>query len=219
MFGDIHGEIIQYLIDKYNFKTYLEIGVACGYNYNNIKCDTKESNDVIDYDEDIVQIKYDITYLMPSDEMFAIMPIDKKYDLIFIDGMHDEDYADRDIINALKHLNKNGLICVHDTVPQNNFAQVSYECFSKQNNKPWNGTTWKSITKLQNNNIEFYTIYDILSGLTIIKYKDNPHHLDIPNYKSNIRYEYIFTNDNKVLTEQGKYIMHGITVEDFKNIF
>jgi hypothetical protein len=214
-----HVEILQYLIDKYQFKSYLEIGVTGGLGHLKINCQTKESNDIVDYNP-IFNVKYDITYLMPSDEMFAKMPIDRKYDLIFIDGMHDEDYVDRDIINALKHLNSNGFICLHDVIPLSSMSQTSYECFNSE--MAWNGTVWKSITKLQNNNLEFYTVINDDSGLTIIKYKDNPYHLQLPNYKCNLRYEYIFTkniNPYNRLTEQGKYIMHAISEDEFLNKF
>ena len=34
-----HTEIIQYLIDKNNYKTYLEIGVTGGNNFNVIRFD------------------------------------------------------------------------------------------------------------------------------------------------------------------------------------
>lgn len=208
-----YSEIIQYLINKYNLKSYLELGVTNGYNYSEIACENKECCDVVE-SSNLINIKYDITYLMPSDEMFAKMPIDKKYDLIFIDAMHDEEYVDKDIVNALKHLNKNGFICVHDTLPINAMAQCKYDIYDGV--MAWNGDVWKSITKLQNNNLEFYTV-DILCGLTIIKYKENPFHLEVPQYYSTIRYDHVF-KDNK-LTDQGKFIMHAISIDEFLNKF
>ena len=214
-----HTEIINYLIDKYNYQSYLEIGVTNGYNFDNIICPYKDSCDIVDQDE-LIGTKYDITYLMTSDEMFANMPINHKYDIIFIDGLHDEEYVDRDIINSLKHLNPGGIICVHDTITRKADYQNSYE--SLKIGAEWNGNVWKSITKLQDQNIEFYTIRNNDYGLTIIKYKENPHALVVPNYKTKVRYEYVFndTNDfNTCITEQGKYVLHIISVDEFLNKF
>ena len=64
---------------------------------------------------------------MTSDEMFAQMDENKKYDLIFIDGMHTSEYCDRDMTNSFKHLNKDGIICVHDTIPRSKEANLSYD--------------------------------------------------------------------------------------------
>ena len=220
-----HTEIIQYLIDKNNYKTYLEIGVTGGNNFNIIRCNEKESCDVVTEDERAnTNYEGNITYLMTSDEMFAKMPTDKKYDIIFIDGLHDEEYVDRDIINSLKHLNKYGVICVHDTLPYYDIAQTDYNIYFNHKDEVviWNGTTWKAITKLQDNNIEFYTVDNGDFGLTIIKYKDNPQQLQPPTYLSKLRYEYVFnhTYDNNTnITNQGKFILHVITEEQFKELF
>ena len=199
-----HNEIINYIIQKKNYKSYLEIGTEYGYNFDEINIEFKECCD-------IDNTKHKITYHMTSDEMFANMSLDKKYDIIFIDGMHDEEYVDRDIINSLKHLNKNGIVCVHDVIPSAAEMQVKSEVFKFGD--CWTGDVWKSITKLQDNNLEFYTINNNEFGLTIIKYKENPHGLTIPQYKSSIRYNYVFNDTysfDTCITEQGKYVLHII---------
>jgi len=212
-----NAEIINYLIQKNNYKTYLEIGVETGLNFNEINIDHKESCDI---SNSMWELDYPITYLMTSDEMFANMSINQKYDIIFIDGMHSEDYLDRDIINSLKHLNPNGLILCHDVLPVCNF-NTSELC----NNGAWTGTCWKSITKLQDQNIEFHTLNQNFYGLTIIHYKDNPYQLTYPLYRCTLNYDYVFKNEwynNSIkcnYTEQGKYVMHIIEEEEFFNLY
>lgn len=220
------NEVINYLIDKHNYKSYLEIGVWQGKTFEQINIENKESCDVSDI---YWYLDIPITYLMTSDEMFAKMPIDKKYDIIFIDGLHTEEQLDRDIINALKHLNPEGLILCHDVLPLDYFTTTEMS-----NTGNWMGTCWKSITKLQDQNISYYTTSISYYGLTIIKYHDNPYQLHYPNYKSNIQFEYVFNNIFKLddsylnyahweeclnMTDQGKYIMHYITDEEFYNLF
>jgi len=157
--------------------------------------------------------------------MFVQMDQNKKFDLIFIDGMHTEEYVDRDIINSLKHLNPGGMVCLHDTVVYRRNSQVE---LNEYNNElvEWNGTTWKSITKLQYQNLEFYTIDNGDFGLTCILYIPYHEFLYVPNYKSPLLYDYVFVNrdedGNNIVfdsfTLQGRYIMHVIDVNDFIEI-
>lgn len=214
-----HTEVINYLIQKNNYKSYLEIGINDAINFSKINIENKESNDITSKN-----LKYldKLTYEMTSDEMFANMNINKKYDIIFIDGFHNEECVDRDIINSLKHLNPNGCICVHDTIPKNRKAQASYYDRGYIQVDEWNGDVWKSITKLQEQNIEFYTLLNDDYGLTIIKYKDNPHELITPNYLSKLKYDYLFkdtNNFNTCLSLQGAFVLHVINQEQFNKLF
>ena len=218
-----HNYYINYLIQKYNYQSYLEIGVLRGNSFDSINCLNKESCDITDewWEND-----YPITYVMSSDEMFARMPIDKKYDCIFCDGYHSEEYLYRDIINSLKHLNKGGMVLCHDVVPktvQNTMELPLSEISS------WTGSCWKALTKLQEQNIEYYTLLNKDFGLGIILYKDNPQQLYLSTEKSKLEYSYVF-GDNHIkfsddinylpnITNQGKYAMHLITEEEFFNMF
>lgn len=208
-------ETINYIIQKKGFKSYLEIGTQFGWNYNLINIESKECCDVDD--------KYhEITYVMSSDEMFAKMAFDKKYDIIFIDGLHNELYVHRDIINSLKHLNPGGIICVHDTLPKK-FYTTTEKYIHEVGDGCWNGDVWKAIVNLQNLNIEYYTIHNNDSGLTLIKYLDNPYKLMISNIKNDYNYDYIFDDnyppsDINHFTTQGKFAMHVITEDQLNYI-
>ena len=213
-----HTEIINYLIETHNYKSYLEIGVDNGNNFSHINIENKESCDITN---NHWELEYPITYLMPSDELFKCLHMDKKYDIIFIDGMHNDHYVFRDIINSLQHLNKGGLICVHDTFPSN--AEETYPYYPLTGR--WNGNVYKAILSLQDFNIEFYTIINNDDGLTIIKYFDNPYSLNVNGYKpKDIRYDYLFgsfknlSDDNIIhYSDQGMYAMHMIYENDFIN--
>lgn len=213
-----HDEIIQYLIDKYDYQSYLEIGLDNpNNNYLQINCKYKESVDPyysdwgVDanaYMDDNVKnfIKENIlTYCMTSDEMFAQMPEDKKYDIIFIDGYHNEEQVDKDIINSLKHLNEGGRIVVHDCLPENEFQgseEVPSQCIT------WMGTVWKSIPKLAFNGIDYYTI-DTDCGCAVLKYKGDPNDLAIPP-KGEYEYKDVFGNEMV-----RNIMMHVVSVEMF----
>ncbi len=209
-----HVQIINYLINTYNFKTYLEVGVYNGINYNQIKCDNKECCDPCVCTNII--IKCDITYKTTSDEMFEQMPANKKYDIIFIDGMHDEAFVDRDIMNSLKHLNKNGVICLHDTFPPTKLAVKKYDTYAN-NRGTWCGDVFKSILKLNQTDLEYYTVKNNDFGLTVIKYYDN-FNVDLQKLITDYEYEDIFSSTN-VTTDLGNKLLHEISVDEFKKIF
>lgn len=200
-----HTEIIQYLIDKYNYQSYLEIGLDNpNNNFLKINCKYKESVDPY-YDDWTVDangymgndvkefiMQKILTYRMTSDEMFTHLPEDKKYDIVFIDGYHNEFQVERDIINSLKHLNKGGRIVVHDCIPG------SEEEGAEAVPQPpyygaWMGTVWKAIPKLQSNGIDYYVI-DTDCGCGVLKFDGDPNDLVIPPPAS---YEYhdVFGNE------------------------
>jgi hypothetical protein len=151
-------ELINGLIKKYNFKTYLEIGVNTqsqpGYNWVGVDIPVKHG----------VDPNVDTTYRMTSDEFFD-NHISQKYDIIFIDGLHLFEQVYRDIINSLNHLVDGGIIVVHDCNPITEITQRR-----ERASDSWHGDVWKSIVKLriEDPNIDICTV-DTDEGCGIIK--------------------------------------------------
>ena len=151
-------EIINALIKKNNYKTYLEIGVNTpaqpGYSHTNITIETKHG----------VDPAVDTTFRMTSDEFFA-NHVQMKYDIIFIDGLHLFEQAYKDIINGLEWLNDGGTIVVHDCNPTREITQRRERASSV-----WHGDVWKAVLKLrtENSDVQIYTI-DADEGCAIIQ--------------------------------------------------
>ena len=150
-------DIINHLIDKYNYSTYLEIGVQKSQNnFKAVKAPIKEG----------VDPNVECTYKMTSDQFFRSIPEDKMYDLIFIDGLHLEDQALRDIENSLKHLNPSGIIVVHDCNP----PARKYQRKRPPLKGIWPGTVWRAIAKLRMMRKDiFICVVDTDWGCGIIK--------------------------------------------------
>lgn len=123
-------DIINSLIQKFNFKSYLEIGIQNGVCFKQIKCKNK-----IGVDPDKTS---KATIHLTSDEFFANN--NKTFDCIFIDGLHEAHQVLKDIENSLKVLNKDGLIVCHDMNPQTELAQRV-----PRETKVWNGDCWKAL--------------------------------------------------------------------------
>ena len=93
-FENYHINIINSYIKRYNYKSYLEIGVNTpnqpGYNWIGVNCEIKHG----------VDPNVDTTYRVTSDEFFE-KHIKQKYDIIFIDGLHLFEQVYKDIILEL----------------------------------------------------------------------------------------------------------------------
>ena len=133
-------QIINTLIQKYNYQRYLEIGVEGGDAFNQVQCVLKHGVD---------PYSINATFRIPSDEFFDMIHDEVEYDIIFVDGLHIEEQAQRDIENSLLHLSEGGVIVVHDCNPPNAWYQRSYEEAQLNGCREWNGTTWRGFVNLR----------------------------------------------------------------------
>lgn len=121
-------EIINSLIKKNGYKSYLEIGVRTGECFAAINCGIK-----VGVDPDASS---KATHYMTSDQFFTGTP--DKFDIIFIDGLHHADQVEKDIDNALKCLAEGGTIVMHDCLPTSKRMQ---EIPLEEQNE-WTGNVW-----------------------------------------------------------------------------
>ena len=198
-------DIINHLIEKHNFQSYLEIGVRIKPNcaYTRINCKNKTGVDPVPQrgDQNIIT--------KTSDDFFDSISLDCKYDLIFIDGLHLENQVDKDIQNSLRHLNSGGLIVLHDCSPLTAWA-------ARENYGPsydsWNGTVYKSIVKLRcrNKDMSIITVDDD-HGCGIIDPSKTQELFSLVPESS-------ILNDFSVFDKYRKEVLNLITFEQFKNL-
>jgi predicted O-methyltransferase YrrM len=199
-------DLINALIEKNGYKSYLEIGLDNpNLNYNYINCEHKVSVDPFENDEGFEtnrKIPEELTNRETSDDFFAHNT--EKFDIIFIDGLHVEEQVGRDIINSLKCLNKGGVILVHDTLPWTEEMQKvpREEAF-------WTGDVWKAVSELYKQNIDYVSI-DFETGISIINYNEKSELLEYPEpskltYDGYCNYKY--------------HIMHIIHFNDFLKFY
>lgn len=190
-------ELINFLIEKYNFDNYLEIGVSNGENYKKINCKNKISVDPAEG----FYAHANPTYKMTSDEFFEVVCAElEKFDIIFIDGLHHSEQVDKDIKNSLKFLNENGFIVLHDCNPISEESQV----VPRVKRGVWNGDVWKSIVKFRNSNSEYgCVVIDDDFGLGVIS----------SLIKKDESFEYTLTYD--FLTKNREKYLGLINFEDF----
>ena len=207
-------DIINGLINKFNYQDYLEIGLDFAKNYLRVNCKNKECVDpyVYDYQQTDEQLyirnfveENILTYKMTSDEFFVTIPDDKMYDIIFIDGLHHEEQVGRDIINSLKHLRSGGAIVCHDCLPESYEAQLE-----EITTETWNGSTWKAIPQLKFQGITYVTV-DTDCGCAVIQFEGDKSKLFYPQ-RATYGYKDVFSN-----VSVRNIVMNVVTVDSFNN--
>ena len=187
-------DLIDYLIKKNNYKNYLEIGCDENQLFSKIKIENKIGVDP--YSGGNVR--------KTSDQFF--LENKEKFDIVFIDGLHEYKQVKKDILNSVNCLNENGIILVHDCMPDS-LGKQAVPRYKMQ----WNGDVWKAIVDLrQNDNLEIYTC-EIDQGIGVIKNKINSQPLKISKPINKIKFKDYYNNY--------KTYMRVISLEQFKKIF
>jgi hypothetical protein len=197
-------DIINALIKKHNYKSYLEIGVRAPEDcFDHINCILKHGVDPG------IEGTWKTTFNMTSDEFFSSNP--QKYDLIFIDGLHIDEQVEKDILNSLKYLNKEGSIVLHDcNPPEIYYAREDYYDTTTPAGAYWNGTVWKAIVKIRSEIEGIYTsTVDTDWGVCVIQ-KSNKENKIINN---NPYYSYNKFSNNR------KYYLNLISPQEFLNSY
>ena len=187
-------DLIEYLIKKYNYTNYLEIGCDRDQLFSKVKIQNKIGVDPFNGGN----------VRKTSDKFF--LENNEKFDIVFIDGLHIYSQVKKDILNSIQCLKPNGIVLVHDCMPDS-VGKQAVPRYKMQ----WNGDVWKAIVDLrQKNNLEIYTC-EIDQGIGIITNKKNSSvlKLDVPINK--IKFKDYYYNYKKY--------MRVISINEFKEIF
>ena len=187
-------DMINYFIKKNDYKSYLEIGCDKNQIFSQITLDKKIGVDP--YSGGNVR--------KTSDDFFKENA--EKFDLIFIDGLHVYDQVKRDIVNSINFLNKEGVILVHDCLPDT-IGKQAVPRYKMQ----WNGDVWKAIVDLrQRDDLEIHTCF-VDQGIGIIKKENNSSTLKIDKKTQDLKFSDFYHNHNEYL--------RIINLDEFKKIY
>lgn len=161
--------LLQKLIDKHNFKTYLEIGTFHGRSLFPLKCKYKIAVDSDFQFTEKDKRKWNFKnfnnfrnryFEKTSDDFFNDEKIYLEklgnIDLIFIDGLHTFQASLRDVLNSMKYLSPDGFIVMHDCYPPHKAASIPAKSLEDARNLSlagwtgeWCGDVWKTIVYLK----------------------------------------------------------------------
>ena len=149
---------ISNILKKNKTCNYLEVGCDDNFVFNSI----------------ILPMKFKVgidpkkggNFKIKSDNFFKINK--KKFDVIFVDGLHHYKQCQRDVINSLNCLNKNGYLFIHDLLPLDWRMELVPRIQGR-----WNGDVWKVGFELfKSKNLKF-NIADMDSGVGFLKKTSN----------------------------------------------
>ena len=165
--------IVQEIINIKKYTKYLEIGCFDNELFDVVNINHKTGVDPVSGG----------TIRLTSDQFFKNNK--EFFDCVFIDGLHTYNQVKKDIQNSLKFLNKNGIILLHDCLPNNFYEQATPRC-----QWTWNGDVWKAIVECRTEkNLDVYTCYADF-GIGVIFKRPNKNLLDyqITNF-SKLKFE------------------------------
>ena len=187
-------DLIRYLINKNNYKNYLEIGCDQNQLFSKIEIENKTGVDP----ESGGNIK------TTSDDFF--LSNTGKFDIIFIDGLHIYEQVKKDILNSINCLNDGGIVLVHDCMPDS-LAKQAVPRFKMK----WNGDVWKAIVDLrQNKDLDIYTC-EMDEGIGIIKKNKNSEILKLDKPINKLKFKDYYNNY--------KDYLRVISIDEFKEKF
>ncbi len=176
-------DIINEIISKKKFTSYLEIGCDDNKCFDKINIDIKIGVDPISGGN----------LRITSDDFFRNNK--KKFDLIFIDGLHTYEQVKKDIVNSLNSLSINGYILLHDCLP----SRISHQAVPRYKGH-WNGEVWKVIVEFRTKKeINIFTCL-IDTGIAVVKKETNEDLLFLKdcNFKK-LKFKYFFNNYNRLM--------------------
>ena len=187
-------DLIEYLIKKNNYKNYLEIGCDKNQLFSKVNIDNKIGVDPVSGGN----------VRKTSDDFFKENK--SNFDIVFIDGLHTYEQVKKDILNSVNCLLDEGIILVHDCMPDS-LGKQAVPRYKMQ----WNGDVWKAIVDLrQQENLEIYTC-EIDQGIGVISKKKNTSILKLDKPINKLKFKDYFNNY--------KEYMRVISLEEFKKIF
>ena len=187
-------DLIEYLIKKNNYKNYLEIGCDKNQLFSKVNINNKIGVDPVSGGN----------VRKTSDDFFKENK--SSFDIVFIDGLHTYEQVKKDILNCVNCLLDEGIILVHDCMPDS-LGKQAVPRYKMQ----WNGDVWKAIVDLrQQENLEIYTC-EIDQGIAVISKKKNTSILKLDKPINKLKFKDYFNNY--------KEYMRVISLEEFKKIF
>ena len=164
-------DIINRLIKQYGMTRYLEIGTQKDDCLSRVECEFKVGVDPSPLWHSITSS--DEFYKITSDDFFAINM--REFDIVFIDGLHHADQAFKDINNALRIINHEGAVVVHDCNPILEESQIIPEPVVAS----WNGDVWKAWVRMRSRDLLSMRVINTDHGVGIIQWGVGER-LDIP---------------------------------------
>lgn len=120
--------VLQQLAGLYDQPRYLEVGVSRAVTFHRVPAAVKVAVDpVFEFDVEERRARHpEASYhQVTSDDYFAtVVDPAQQFDVVYLDGLHTLEQTLRDLMNALHHLQPDGVIVIDDTRPPTYLASL-----------------------------------------------------------------------------------------------
>ncbi|MGJ4858377.1 class I SAM-dependent methyltransferase [Labrys sp. La1] len=182
--GNIYFDVMSWLHNYLDPKTYFEIGTNKGHSLNLAKCRSIAVDpSFAGPTEPAGKRPVTMYFQMKSDDFFKEYNpkalLNAEVDLAFLDGLHEAETLLRDFYNTEMYCKKNSIICIHDCVPTNTSMLTR-----AHNGSFWTGDVWKvlSILKEYRSDLNIYVFDAPPTGLVVCTNLDPQSKLLEENY-------------------------------------
>jgi phage tail protein X len=198
-------DVIDYLQQRYKYKTYLEIGCDANQTFGHV-------GSFFDTSICVDPVKGG-THRMTSDDFFANN--NQTFDVIFVDGLHEARQVLRDVYHALRYLNDGGTIVLHDANPHHSSQQQPD--MSKSDIFGWCGDVWKAIVALRLQEGLEIVVGDFNNGVGLIRRRRNLHKLPM-EWEDRLLYDPISVLDyDEHLIENREILLRLMSIQDVRD--
>ncbi len=120
------AQVMRRLLAHYEQPRYLEIGVCEGRTFDRVQAAVRVAVDPeFRFDHESRDEPGTTYHQVTSDEYFGrLVDPEQQFDVIFLDGLHTVEQTLRDLLNALPHLQPQGVIVVDDVRPPTELAAI-----------------------------------------------------------------------------------------------
>jgi hypothetical protein len=151
------AQVMRRLLAHYEAPRYLEIGVCEGRTFDRVTAAVRVAVDPefrFDHTAPERQVAGTSYHQVTSDEYFGtIVDPDAQFDVIYLDGLHTVEQTLRDLLNALPHLQPQGVLVIDDVRPPTALAAIRdrqefFEVRSAQGrdeDKAWMGDVFRLV--------------------------------------------------------------------------
>lgn len=189
--------LVNFILTTKSNPAYLEIGCESNNLFDSIPVPNKTGVDPMSGG----------TVRTTSDDFFKDNKL--KYDIIFIDGLHTYKQVHVDVINALKAINKNGFIIIHDMLPRS-WQEQHIPRLSRN----WCGDVWKVAFELEETNGIDFKIILIDCGCAVVKVlNENVELKDLSNEISDKQFQYYYNNFHLLSVIEWQDALHWLVTE------
>ena len=157
-------QLINKIIEKFQYKSYLEIGCRDDATFKHITAKQKVG----------VDPACGGTLRITSDKYFS--NYNDKFDIIFIDGLHTYEQVKKDFENSVRCLNENGTIIIHDCDPPTEETQF----VTQKKGHGWCGDVWKYYVELRTKK-DVDCVCSSYEMMGVVRVRDNKSVLKLSN--------------------------------------